>query len=74
MASDTIMRGKTMNSRLLKTALIAACAVAPLASVPAGPASAQSIVTPTEDIVLSIGRGQLVTVPGNLADSFIANV
>ena len=62
-----------MNSRLLKTALIAACAVAPLASVPAGPASAQSIVTPTEDIVLSIGRGQLVTVPGNLADIFIAN-
>jgi pilus assembly protein CpaC len=62
-----------MNSRLLKTALIAACALAPLASVPAGPASAQSIVTPSQDIVLSIGSGQLVTVPGNLADIFIAN-
>jgi len=62
-----------MTSRLLKSALIAACAIAPLASVPAGPASAQSIVTPSQDIVVSIGRGQLVTVPGNLADIFIAN-
>lgn len=62
-----------MNSRLLKTALIAACAVAPLASVPAGPALAQSVVSPAQDIVLSIGRGQLVTVPGNMADIFVSN-
>ena len=62
-----------MNSRLLKTALIAACALAPLAAAPSGPALAQSIVTPSQDIVLSIGSGQLVTVPGNLADIFVAN-
>ena len=61
-----------MNSRLLKTALIAACALAPLAAAPSGPALAQSIVTPSQDIVLSIGSGQLVTVPGNLADIFVA--
>lgn len=72
-ASDTKMRGKTMNSRLLKSALIAACALAPLASVPAGPAMAQSVVSPAQDIVLSIGRGELVTVPGNMADIFVSN-
>jgi pilus assembly protein CpaC len=72
-ASDTKMRGNTMNSRLLKSALIAACATAPLALAPAGPAMAQSVVSPAQDIVLSIGRGQLVTVPGNMADIFVSN-
>ena len=73
MANDTKTKGKTMNSRLLKSALIAACALAPLAAAPAGPALAQSVATPAQDIVLSIGRGQLVTVPGNMADIFVAN-
>lgn len=73
MASDPKMRGKTMNSRLLKSALIAACALAPLATAPAGPAMAQSVISPAQDIVLSIGNGQLVTVPGNMADIFVAN-
>ena len=63
-----------MNSRLKKTALIAACALAPLAAVPAGPATAQSVISPAQDIVLSIGRGQLVTVPGSMANIFVANV
>ena len=60
-----------MNSRLVKSALIAACALVPLASAPAGPAMAQSVTSPAQDIVLSIGRGQLVTVPGNMADIFV---
>src|SRR5688500_19026722 len=72
-ASDTKTRGIKRNSRLLKSALIAACATAPLASVPAGPAMAQSVISPAQDIVLSIGRGQLVTVPGNMADIFVSN-
>jgi pilus assembly protein CpaC len=72
-ATDTKMRGKTMNSRLLKSALIAACALAPLATASTGPAMAQSVISPAQDIVLSIGRGQLVTVPGNMADIFVAN-
>jgi pilus assembly protein CpaC len=67
------MRGKTMNSRLLKSALIAACATAPLATAPTGTAQAQEIISPAQDIVLSIGRGQLVTVPGNMADIFVSN-
>jgi pilus assembly protein CpaC len=62
-----------MNSRLLKSALIAACALAPLATASTGPAMAQAVVSPAQDIVLSIGNGQLVTVPGNMADIFIAN-
>ncbi len=62
-----------MRSRLLKSALIAACALAPLAAAPAGPALAQAIVSPSQEIVLSIGRGELVTVPGNMADIFIAD-
>lgn len=62
-----------MNSRLLKSALITACALAPLATAPTGTAQAQSVVSPAQDIVLSIGRGQLVTVPGNMADIFVSN-
>jgi pilus assembly protein CpaC len=72
-ANDIQSRGKTMRSRLLKSALIAACALAPLAAAPAGPALAQAIVSPSQEIVLSIGRGELVTVPGNMADIFIAD-
>lgn len=62
-----------MKSRLLNSALIAAVAIAPLAAVPAGPALAQAVTGPAQDIALSIGRGQLVTVPGNMADIFVAN-
>jgi len=66
-------KGKTMKSRLFKTVLSAACALAPLAAVPAGTANAQTSVSPAQDIVLSIGRGELVTVPGNMADIFVSN-
>jgi pilus assembly protein CpaC len=58
----------------MKTVLCAACALAPLAAIPAGPAVAQSsVISPAQDIALSIGRGQLVTVPGNMADVFVSN-
>ena len=62
-----------MNRRLIATLLSAACAVAPLALFPATGANAQSVSRPATDIALSIGRGQLVTVPGRLADVFVAN-
>jgi pilus assembly protein CpaC len=67
------MRGKIMNRRLYASLMTAACAVLPLAVAPASSATAQSVMRPSSDIVLSIGRGQLVTVPGKLADVFIAN-
>ncbi|RPF72010.1 type II and III secretion system protein family protein [Aurantiacibacter spongiae] len=63
-----------MTNRLLKTVLSAACAIAPLALVPAMPATAQAqTVAPAQDIVLSIGRGELVTVPQTMADIFVSN-
>ncbi|TDW68209.1 pilus assembly protein CpaC [Novosphingobium sp. PhB55] len=64
-------KGLTMQPRLLKSLLIAACALAPLAA--AAPACAQSIVHPAQDLSLSIGNGQLINVPGAMADVFVAN-
>jgi len=60
-----------MQTRLLKSLLIAACALAPLAV--AAPANAQSVVHPAQDLSLSIGNGQLISVPGAMADVFVAN-
>ncbi|MGB3167573.1 MAG: type II and III secretion system protein family protein, partial [Alteraurantiacibacter sp.] len=57
---------------LFKTMMSAAVALAPLAMLPATQASAQTIA-PAQDVVLSIGRGELVTVPGNMSDIFVAN-
>jgi len=62
-----------MNSRVMKSTLIAACAILPLATAPAGTALAQAITSPSQDIVLSIGRGELLTVPGEMADVFVAD-
>jgi len=73
MANRNTTRGKMMKRRLSATLLLASIAAAPLATIPAAPATAQSVVRPSQDIVLSIGRGQLVTVPGNMSDVFIAN-
>ena len=66
-------KGTAMNRRLVTTLLTAACAAAPLALLPAGTAHAQSVMRPANDINLSIGRGQLVTVAGTMADVFVAN-
>ena len=63
-----------MKSRLIHSLAAAACMAAPLALLAAAPAAqAQSVVRPANDIVLSIGRGQLVTVPGAMTDIFVAN-
>ena len=62
-----------MKRRLTTKLLLASMALAPLAAVPATTATAQSVVKPDTEIVLSIGSGELVNVPGNMADVFIAN-
>lgn len=62
-----------MKRRLFATMLTAACTMVPLAALPAGTAHAQTVMRPATDIVLSVGRGQLVTVPGNMSDIFVAN-
>jgi pilus assembly protein CpaC len=66
-------KGTTMNSRLIKIMMTAACAISPLALVSTGPATAQSVVRPAQDLSLSIGNGQLVSVPGSMADVFVSN-
>ncbi len=65
-------KGRTMK-RLVLNLLTAASVAAPLALVPAGSAQAQSVSRPASDVVLSIGRGQLITVGGTMADVFVAN-
>ena len=62
-----------MKRRLTTKLMLASIALAPLAAAPTSTATAQSVVSPSQDIVLSIGRGELVNVPGNMADVFIAD-
>lgn len=69
--ANAIVRGNSMKRRITLSLLAAACAGGPLAF--AGPAHAQSVSRPANDIVLSIGRGQLVSVPGTMKDVFVAN-
>jgi len=72
-ASKGKMMSSRPTSRLTKCLLGAACALAPLAAIPAPAAHAQSVTNPSQEMVLSIGRGQLITLPGNMADVFVSN-
>lgn len=65
--------GNSMKRRLTTKLLLAGLALAPLTAVPATTATAQSVIKPSQDVVLSIGRGELVNVPGSMADVFVAN-
>ncbi|WOE74616.1 type II and III secretion system protein family protein [Alterisphingorhabdus coralli] len=60
--------GSALASSIGATALIAMGAT--MGTVPA---AAQVTPKPSSEIVLSIGRGQLVTLPGNITDLFIAD-
>ena len=71
-AQSGAKKGRTMK-RLAITLLSAACAVAPLGLISNSAANAQAVSRPANDLVLSIGRGQLVTVAGTMADVFVAN-
>jgi pilus assembly protein CpaC len=63
-----------MKRRLNATLLLASLAIAPtFAPGEATTAKAQQVEKPSEEIVLSIGRGELVTVPGTMTDVFVAN-
>ena len=66
--------GHKMNRRLLSGLVLAATALAPIGTVgTATTAVAQTLPAPSDQIVLSIGRGQLVNVGGRMADIFIAD-
>ena len=64
--------GKKMKRFTAKLMLVSMAAL-PLAAIPSGTATAQQSVRPSQDIVLSIGRGELIQVPGSMADIFVAN-
>ena len=66
-------RGKSMNRRLIQSLMGMACAIAPIAIAAASPAQAQSVLRPANDLNISIGRGQLVNLPGSMTDVFVAN-
>lgn len=67
-------RNNPMKRRITATMLMAAAALAPF-SIGAGAssASAQGVIAPAQTVVLSIGRGELISVPGTMADVFVAN-
>ena len=62
-----------MKRHLSSLLLTAACAAAPLAMVAAPAAHAQSVTRASGEIVLSLGRGQLVNLPSTMKDVFVAN-
>ncbi len=78
-SGGTTMKPSLPKHGLLKSVLIAATALAPLGAAQAAPAPAPravqptSAVNPSQDVVLSIGNGQLVNVAGTMADVFVAN-
>ena len=65
--------GNSMKNRLTAKLLLAGMALAPIASVPMTAANAQSVVRPSQEIVISIGKGELINIPGSMADVFVAN-
>lgn len=67
-------KGRSMNRRLSSTLISAAMIALPLALMPAtGVLHAQSMSSPARTVTISIGRGELVTVPGRMADVFVAD-
>jgi len=66
-------RGPKMKAKSFAKSLMAGLIALPMVAAPTGAATAQQVVSPSQEIVLSIGRGELVTVPGAMADVFVAN-
>ncbi|MEO0590444.1 MAG: type II and III secretion system protein family protein [Pseudomonadota bacterium] len=62
-----------MNRNSKLRILLASLALAPLATTATTTATAQQVVSPSQEIVLSIGRGELVSVPGQMTDVFVSN-
>ncbi|WP_379547847.1 type II and III secretion system protein family protein [Qipengyuania sp. DSG2-2] len=62
-----------MKRKALASLLLAGFAFAPFTGMVATTAQAQGVTQPSQSVDLSIGRGELINVPGNMADVFIAN-
>ena len=66
-------KGTTMKSRFAFSLLAAGAGIILPATLPTAPLDAQTVTRPSQDLAISIGRGQLLTVPGRMADVFVAN-
>lgn len=65
---------KFIKGTLLGSAMVASAALCGLAPALTGAANAQSAVQrPTDTLVLSIGRGQLIQLPSTMTDLFVAD-
>lgn len=64
-------KGSPMKRRLSPALVAAAAVLAP--ALLAAPAAAQVVTKPRQEMVLSIGRGQLINVPGRMTDVFVAD-
>ena len=71
--TDKPTGGRNMKRFKAKLLLAGLAVAGPLAAVPTTTATAQQIQRPAQEIVLSIGRGELITVPGTMSDVFVAN-
>ena len=72
-SAGTFTGGPKMKAKNFAKALLASVVALPMVAAPTGTATAQQVVSPNSEIVLSIGRGELITVPGTMADVFVAN-
>ena len=64
--------GLPMKPRFRLTLALATAALAPIIAT-ATPSAAQTVSRPKQDMVLSIGRGQLINVGGRMTDVFVAD-
>ena len=65
--------GPKMKRKSFAKMLAAGLVALPMVAAPTTTATAQQVVSPSDEIVLSIGRGELITVPGTMTDVFVAN-
>ena len=73
-AQVTPAKGKPMKARIVSKLLPLAALAVPLALISAPQvALAQTVTSPARSIAISIGRGQLVSLPGKMTDVFVAN-
>ena len=69
-----LAKGSKMTRRLSTPFLSAALIALPAALVPATAVlHAQGVTSPSRTVTISIGRGELITVPGRMADVFVAD-
>ncbi|MCB2050200.1 MAG: type II and III secretion system protein family protein [Novosphingobium sp.] len=62
-----------MKRRLIFSIAAAAATALPAGIMPTAPALAQTVTSPRSTLDIAIGRGELVTIPGRMADIFVAN-